>query len=93
MNRLRTINESLQEQGPIKGVYGGFSVSASYDEDDKKIKTKIDFNVNSWNAQINESVDRASVDKLELMKRDINMVMQDMDKKLRQIIDKYGFNK
>jgi len=93
MNRLKTINESLGFKGPMKGVYGSVGINISVDQESNKVNAKVWNDVDASYAQLNESVDRITGDKMELLKRDIQMLMVDVENKLRKVIEKYDFNK
>ncbi len=93
MKRLQTINESLQVQGPIKGINAGLSLQCYTNQDTGKFKVSSEFNVDNWRAQLNEVADRVTGDKLERLQKDISLILQDAEQKIRTSIDKYGFNK
>lgn len=91
--RLQTINESLEQKGPTKGLDGFLNVNVRLDEKNiDKVHISLGSKVNSWNAQLNESVSKPNSTKLEALKKDLASIMADCEKRMKQSIDKYGFN-
>lgn len=97
MNRLRTINECLNHEakGPVKSIYGSVGISLAIDDesDNNKVIATVWANVDTRHAQLNESIDQVASDKMELLRKDVQMIMDDVQLKLNKVIEKYGFNR
>lgn len=96
IKKLQVVNESLSEVevvgGQIKSVYGYVTIDVGYDGEEKKVKASTNLNVNGQRTAVNESIDRPTSDKIELLKKDVNQILAEVEKRLSQVIEKYGFN-